>query len=199
MIALLVPLFLSAWHPDGVGESAWAVAVRCRDRVAAERPLAHPSLLTVVDYSQPSTARRLWVVDVDRHEVLFHELVAHGKGSGENVATTFSDRGGSDTSSLGVFVTAETYDGRHGYSLKLDGLEPGFNDRARARDIVIHGADYVSDDFARQFGRLGRSWGCPALNPSVAKPVIDAIAGGSVVVVYANDADWLARSTFAKP
>jgi hypothetical protein len=156
---------------------------------------ADSPLLTVIDYSQPSTAKRLWVFDVEARCLLFHELVAHGSGTGENQALRFSNEPGSRQTSLGLFLTAETYDGENGYSLRLDGLDPGFNDQARARAIVMHGAPYVSREFGKREGRLGRSWGCPALRLEVAREVIDTIRGGSLVFAYGPDPDWLAAAT----
>jgi L,D-transpeptidase catalytic domain len=116
--------------------------------------------------------------------VLFHELVAHGKHSGDNLTTRFSNAADSLQSSLGLFVTDDTYVGQNGYSLRLDGLDPGVNDRARERAIVVHGAPYVDQATARTLGRLGRSWGCPAVSTSVARPLIDAIKGGTAVFAY---------------
>ena len=141
-------------------------------------------LLTVIDYSLPSTSPRLWVLDLARQRVLFHELVAHGAGSGDVFATRFSNTADSRESSLGLFLTGGTYEGGNGYSLRLRGLDPGLNDRAEQRNIVMHGAWYVSADHARQYGRLGRSWGCPALPLAVARQVIDAIKDGSFVFSY---------------
>jgi hypothetical protein len=120
--------------------------------------------------------------------------VAHGKNSGENIADSFSNDSKSLKSCLGFFLTAETYTGKHGYSLKLDGLEPGINDNARQRAIVIHGADYVSASFAQQHGRLGRSWGCPALPTDRSKEIIDKISQGSCLFIYGNDPKYLKNS-----
>ncbi len=153
-------------------------------------------LLTVIDYSRASTQPRLWVLDLEREQLLFEELVAHGQGSGENFATRFSNADGSHQTSLGLFRTADTYVGGNGYSLRLDGLEAGFNDRARERAIVMHGAPYVSDDNVRAVGRLGRSHGCPALRPSIARSVIDTIKQGSLVFAYYPDKHWLQGSRF---
>ncbi len=150
-------------------------------------------LLTVIDYRLPSSEPRLWVLDADG-TVLFSELVAHGQGTGANLARDFSDVQGSHQSSLGLFVTAETYRGKHGYSLRLDGLEPGWNGKARERAIVVHGADYATEDFVARHGRLGRSWGCPAVRPEVSRSLIDAIAGGSPLFAYFDDPKWLASS-----
>lgn len=126
----------------------------------------------------------------------FYEFVTHGLGSGKAMSTHFSNEIGSKQSSLGLFRTAETYVGRHGYSLRLDGLEEGVNDRARDRAIVIHGADYATATTARQFGRLGRSWGCPAVDPAVHRRLIDSVRGGTAVFAYYPDADWLAQSPY---
>lgn len=155
-----------------------------------------PATLTVIDYSKPSTEKRLWVFDMQTREVLYEELVAHGEGTGEDRATTFSNTPDSHRSSLGLFVTEETYVGRNGYSLRLNGLERGFNDRARERAIVMHGASYVSEAFAASRGRLGRSWGCPALREAVARPLIDRVKGGSLLFVYYPDQQWLKSSTY---
>lgn len=142
------------------------------------------AVLTVIDYSLPSHVRRLWVLDLERATVLAHEFVAHGRGSGEDVATRFSNVTGSLASSLGAFVTAGTYLGAHGRSLRLDGLNPGLNDHAMQRGLVVHGAPYVSESTIRQSGRLGRSEGCPALSTTAAPRVIDMIEGGSVLFAY---------------
>jgi hypothetical protein len=155
-----------------------------------------PSTLTVIDYSLPSTEPRLWVFDLHSGELLFKELVAHGKNSGENMATRFSNEMNSQTSSLGLFVTADPYVGSNGYSLRMDGLDRGFNDHARERAIVMHGAPYVDPAVAATHGRLGRSWGCPALRTAVASTIIDRIRGGGVVFSYYPDQDWLAQSRF---
>jgi hypothetical protein len=145
-------------------------------------------LLTVIDYSLPSTQPRLWVLDLAHGKVLFHELVAHGAGSGDLYATRFSNVNDSRQTSLGLFLTEGTYEGGNGYSLRLRGLDAGLNDLAEMRNIVMHGAWYVSNDHVRQFGRIGRSWGCPALPAEDAKPVIDAIKGGSFIYSYAGPA-----------
>ena len=158
-------------------------------------------VLTVIDYELPSYERRLWAIDMTSHRVLYEEWVAHGmgkpRGSGGTMeeARTFSNTPGTLKSSLGLFVTAETYRGKHGYSLKLDGLEPGVNDAARERLIVIHSADYVTRD--RAAARLvGRSWGCPVIRPKVAKKLIDTIKGGSVLWIYYPERTWLEASSY---
>lgn len=155
-----------------------------------------PGTLSVIDYSRPSTAPRLWVFDLDTRELLYEELVAHGQGSGGNLPTLFSNTEDSHQSSLGLFVTEDTYVGRNGYSLRLNGLDRGFNDRARERAIVMHGAPYVSAALAQVQGRLGRSWGCPALREAVARDLIDRVKGGSLVFAYYPDPRWLASSAY---
>lgn len=152
--------------------------------------------LTLVDYSLPSTARRLWVLDLSNGAVRFHALVSHGRESGVERAVRFSNALGSKQSSLGLFRTGEPYLGRHGYSLRLVGLEAGVNDLAYERGIVIHAAEYASPDFAASFGRLGRSWGCPALDPALNRHVIDTIRGGTALFSYYPDPAWLEGSAF---
>lgn len=158
-----------------------------------------PRKLGVIDYSRPSTEPRMWVFDLSRQRLLFEEWVAHGRNSGDNRTQHFSNKDGSFMSSLGAFTAQETYMGGNGYSLRLEGLEPGFNDHARDRAIVIHGAPYVNPAIARLQGRLGRSLGCPAVRLSVAKPLIDSLRGGTLVFAYYPDKEWLARSRLLEP
>ncbi len=153
-------------------------------------------VLTIIDYSLPSTEPRLWVIDMAAGRLLYRELVAHGRNSGDDTATSFSNQHDSRQSSLGLYRADETYSGKHGYSLRMSGLEPGFNDNARDRAIVMHGADYVSEAFIAEHGRLGRSWGCPAVPRHVSDGVIDAIRDGGAVFVYYPDGDWLRSSRY---
>jgi hypothetical protein len=152
--------------------------------------------LGIIDFSLPSTKRRFWVLDMEQKRVLFHELVAHGKGSGENFARSFSNIHGSFQSSIGLYVTESPYEGEHGYSLRLQGLEQGVNDQAKPRAIVIHGAWYVSQSMITQKQRLGRSLGCPAVQDSVVKPLIDNLKGGNLIFAYYPDEHWLSTSKF---
>ncbi|QOW19582.1 murein L,D-transpeptidase catalytic domain family protein [Lysobacter ciconiae] len=152
--------------------------------------------LAVIDYSLPSTRKRMWVFDLQQPGLLYAEHVAHGQGSGENLSNRFSNVDGSHQTSLGLFRTAETYVGGNGYSLRMDGLEPGVNDNARDRLIVIHGAPYVNPDQAQRQGRLGRSYGCPALRPQVAREIIDTIKNEQLVFAYYPDDPWLTGSRF---
>lgn len=156
-------------------------------------------VLTLIDFSLPSTEKRLWVIDVASQEILLNTVVAHGRNSGELMANRFSNTPESFQSSLGFYKTAETYKGKHGYSLRLDGLEKGFNDQARNRAIVIHGADYAREEFAKMTGRLGRSLGCPALPTELSAQVIDMIRDGSLLFIYGNDPNYLNQSLLAQP
>ncbi|HET9226799.1 MAG TPA: murein L,D-transpeptidase catalytic domain family protein [Thermoanaerobaculia bacterium] len=182
---------LMAKGVEGLNPKVLAMALDSVACAKTEGVSGSEKLLTVIDYSLPSTERRLWVLDLERGEVLFNELVAHGQGTGEKHATRFSNLNDSHQTSLGLFVTGGTYTGGNGYSLKLKGLHKGFNDRAEERHIVMHGAWYVSDAQARAQGRIGRSWGCPALSEEMAPKVIDTIKGGSFVFSYGGDEDWL--------
>jgi hypothetical protein len=150
--------------------------------------------LAVIDYSMPSTQKRMWVFDLANPRVLYNEYVAHGQGSGDNFARAFSNNDGSHQTSLGLFRTAETYTGHNGYSLRMDGLDKGFNDNARARAIVMHGAPYVNPALASTMGRIGRSHGCPAVRAQVAHEIIDTLKGGQFVFSYYPDNKWLHES-----
>jgi len=165
------------------------LALQAHARVTAAGRTSSP-ILTVVDYSLASRVPRLWVLDVERGVVLERELVAHGNRSGGDMATSFSNRPGSNQSSLGTFLTGQTYRGKHGKSLRLHGLDEGLNDHAFERAIVIHGADYVNAGIVDQLGRLGRSQGCPALRKEVSGRIIDLIRDGTVIFSYHPSADF---------
>ncbi|MBF9238855.1 murein L,D-transpeptidase catalytic domain family protein [Hymenobacter sp. BT683] len=156
---------------------------------------ASPPVLTLIDFSRPSTQKRLWVINVEQGKVLFHTLVAHGKASGADVPVSFSNKGGSEMSSLGFYRTAATtYTGKHGLSLRLSGLDPGFNTNAESRAVVVHGADYVCQDFVKAHGRLGRSQGCPALPVAETTAIVKAIKGGSIMYLHGPaDAGYRSR------
>jgi hypothetical protein len=181
----------------GISPSVLQLAVSAVTCAATRGAIERPRTLTVIDYSRPSIEPRLWVFDlVASGKLLYKELVAHGRNTGENLSTRFSDAMNSRQSSLGLFVTADTYVGSNGYSLRLDGLEPGFNGRARQRAIVMHGAPYVDASVGAAQGRIGRSWGCPAVRDAIARPLIDTIRGGGVIFSYYPDEDWLSTSRF---
>lgn len=181
---------------DGVSVEVLRLALGAIQCATMSGDIQAPPTLTLIDYSRPSVEPRLWVFDLKSGKLLFKELVAHGRNTGDNMATRFSDAMHSHQTSLGLFVTSDTYVGNNGYSLRLDGLEPGFNSRARERAIVMHGAPYVDAKLATTQGRIGRSWGCPALREVVARNVIDTIRGGGVIFSYYPDADWLKSSRF---
>lgn len=158
--------------------------------------LRKKNIVSIIDFSRPSTEKRFFVIDIEKKQLRYECLVAHGKFSGDNYATSFSNKSESLKSSLGFYLTAETFSGDNGYSLRLDGLEKGINDNARAREIVIHGAEYVSEEFIKKYGRLGRSWGCPALPTDISKEIIDAISGGSCLFIYGDDNYYRQNSAF---
>ena len=175
------------------------LAVEARECALASSPESAsrvPDRLAVIDYSRPSTQHRMWVFDVEAERLLYREHVAHGRNTGENMATRFSNVEGSLQSSLGLFRTAETYTGANGYSMRMDGLEPGINDQARTRAIVMHGAWYVDPLQALRQGRLGRSEGCPALRAQVAREVIDTLKQGQLLFAYYPDSHWLKHSRY---
>jgi hypothetical protein len=183
----------------GLSSNVLKLALEASSNAAAKGLVTRPGLLTVIDYSIPSSQPRLFVLDLDRNKVLYRELVAHGRNSGDDRTTSFSNDEGSLETSLGLFATAGTYEGRNGYSLRLRGLEAGVNDNAMERAIVMHGAPYVSQSTVAALGRLGRSWGCPAVRPAIAKELINTIRGGSAVFSYYPDQKWLTASAFLTP
>lgn len=169
-----------------------ASAMRCAERHG--QPNA--DRLAVIDYSRASTQRRLWVFDLAKRRLLFKEWVAHGRASGANQAHYFSNVPESHTSSLGLFRTLGSYYGHKGYALRLKGLEPGINNNAYRRAIVMHGANYATPAFIHRVGRLGRSWGCPAIRPAVAKPLINSLKGGQYIFAYYPKPSWLEHSEY---
>ena len=174
------------------------LALDATHRAAAQGLVKRSDLLTVIDYSLPSSQPRLFVFDLAARKLLFRELVAHGKSSGDDRATYFSNSPGSLATSLGLFVTADTYVGSNGYSLRLKGLEEGINDMAWDRAIVMHGASYVSRAAISALGRLGRSWGCPAVRTEIARKLINTLRGGTPIFAYYPERSWLERSSFVR-
>ena len=154
------------------------------------------SILTIIDFTKPSTEQRFFVLDIENKKLLYETYVAHGTKTGDVFAEKFSNNINSHKSSVGFFLTDETYVGSKGYSLRLEGLEEGINDNARKRAIVIHAADYANPDFIKSSGRLGRSWGCPALPEKLSPEIIDTIKNGSVLFVNGNDLNYVKRSKF---
>lgn len=155
-------------------------------------------LLTIIDFSKPSTEKRFYTIDLRNLAVKYHTFVAHGRNTGQNIATSFSNVPHSNQSSLGFYVTGETYVGSKGYSLRLDGMEKKFNDKIRSRAVVIHGADYATESWIRRYGRLGRSQGCPALPPAISREVIDAIKGKTAIFTYYPDDSYLSASAYLR-
>jgi len=160
--------------------------------------LANPDILTICDFSKSSAEKRMWVIDLAARKVLINDLVAHGQGSGLEYATQFSNRANSHQSSLGFYVTDAPYIGGHGKSLRLRGMDNGFNSAAYERDVVVHGADYVSNDFVASQNRLGRSWGCPAVSNKIASELIDRIQGGSCLFIYYPSQKYLSATRWLK-
>ena len=180
-----------------VSAQALETAITALHRLEATGARVRTDALMIIDYSKPSTEPRLWVFDLAHSRVLFHELVAHGRNSGNNYASHFSNAPNSLMSSLGVFLTGDTYMGKHGLSLRLEGVEKGINDNSMERGIVIHSADYVSAAMASREGRLGRSWGCPAVRPEIASKLIDAVKGGVLMLAYYPEQSYLQASALA--
>lgn len=190
---------VAAWAESEVGRinpEVLRLALAAAQCATATGAVTDPSTLSIIDYSKASVEPRMWVLDLRSRALLYEELVSHGQGSGGNLATRFSNTPDSHQTSLGLFVTDQTYVGRNGYSLRLDGLDEGFNDRARERAIVMHGAPYVNAAITQSLGRLGRSHGCPAVRDAVARELIDRVKGGSLVFAYYPDAAWLRTSKF---
>jgi hypothetical protein len=180
----------------GLRSEVLKLAMDATENAAARGLVKRRDLLTVIDYSLPSTQPRLFVFNLSTRKLLFRELVAHGKNSGDVQTTSFSNSPGSLATSLGLFVTADPYIGSNGYSLRLKGLEAGVNDMAWDRAIVMHGASYVSRAAIAALGRLGRSWGCPAVRKEIAKKMIDTVRGGTPVFAYYPEKNWLQSSVF---
>ena len=170
---------------------AFEQAIKGYDKIQ----LRKKDILVIIDFSKPSDEERMFVVNVPARKLVHHTHVAHGRNSGERYATAFSNKPGSHQSSLGFYLTGSTYQGGNGYSLLLDGLEKGINDKARERSIVIHSAAYADPDFIRNQGRLGRSFGCPSLPTKVSGQVIDTIKDGALLFIYADNPDYEQKST----
>lgn len=188
--ALSLHLYRSMNLEGMVSREAFIQAVHGYRRIQGRQR----DMLTLIDFSKPSTQNRLFVFDMQQKKLLYSSLVAHGRNSGDLYATAFSNEPGSFQSSLGFYLTGSTYQGSNGYSLLLDGLEKGVNDYARDRAIVIHGAAYANPSVIAHGGRLGRSLGCPALPQHISRPIIDAIKDGSVLFIYAPKPEYLAHS-----
>lgn len=183
----------------GLSRHAFEYAMQGFDYLADKGKLANDKIISIIDFSLPSSKKRLFVIDLEKAKVVFNTYVAHGANSGQAAATRFSNIPQSNMSSLGFYETRGTYNGSNGYSLKLEGLERGFNDNANRRAIVIHGAAYVNAELARSQGFIGRSWGCPALPENLNKPIIDKIKNGTCLFIYSPDRYYLSHSTLLHP
>jgi hypothetical protein len=161
-----------------------------------EKGLISKNILTLIDFSMSSNSKRLWVIDLATNTILYNSLVAHGRNTGNEFATSFSNSAQSFKSSLGFYATGEIYSGKHGKSLKLDGLEKGINSNARERAVVIHGADYVSNSFIQNNKRLGRSLGCPAIPVELTDEIIQTIKGKSCLFIYYPSDSYKEASKF---
>jgi hypothetical protein len=174
----------------GLNEDVFAKAIDGMEKLSQEGKVRNSNLITIIDFSQPSTQRRLYVVDLQKKKILFNTLVAHGRNSGTVMAKSFSNQASSLMSSPGFYSTAETYQGDNGYSLRLDGLEKNINDNARSRAVVMHGAPYVDQSHINSMGFIGRSWGCPAVPMAMRTDIINTIKGGSCLFIYTADASY---------
>jgi len=177
----------------GLTTQAYHKAIAGFLSLVATGAVPNPGILSIIDFSLPSTQKRLFILDTYSGKLLFNSLVAHGRNSGTLVATRFSNRRNSFMSSLGFYLTGEPFIGQHGYSLRLEGMEKGWNDNVFKRSIIMHPAEYVSEDHIRQWGLLGRSEGCPAIPQQLDRPIIDVIRGGSCLFVYSPDKKYLSH------
>lgn len=171
-------------HFRGLSRDAFDYAKKGFDRLLEEGRLLNDSIISIIDFSKPSSEKRLYILDMKNYRIIYNTLVSHGRNSGREMATQFSNQHSSYMSSPGFYITRETYEGKNGYSLKLEGLEPGINDNAYERGIVVHGAGYVNESYVQSQGYIGRSQGCPAVPSNLAAPVINTIRNGSCLFIY---------------
>jgi hypothetical protein len=180
-----------AFNDTTINRTAFMLSIAGYNALIKKGMVARKNLLTLIDYSRPSNTERFYVMDLSAKRIVFKTLVAHGRNSGELYARRFSNKLQSHQSALGFYITGDTYSGSQGYSMIISGVDSGYNDNARKRAIVIHGAEYVTRKYAEQYGRLGRSYGCPALPPDLNNIVIDRIKNGSVVFGYYPDRAYI--------
>lgn len=180
----------------GLGRTVFDLAIRGLKKLDSNGKLQNPNIVTIADYSQSSNKKRLYVIDLKNKKLLFNTFVAHGRNTGAEFARSFSNAEGSLKSSLGFYITEHPIIGSHtGFSLMINGVEKGFNDNAVKRAIIIHAAEYATENFIKKYGRLGRSMGCPALPPDLNKPIIDIIKGGTCLFIYNPDNNYIGRSS----
>ena len=182
----------------GLGRRAYEYAMLGFNVLKAKGKLSNDRILSIADMTLPSGKKRFFVIDVKNYKLLFVTYVAHGKNTGLDKSLYFSNEPESNKSSVGFYTTLATYSGEHGYSMRLQGQEIGFNNNALERDIVVHSADYVSEGVVKSQGYIGRSLGCPALAPGVYKQIINKIKNGTCLFVYGNDSRYIINSKFLK-
>ncbi len=216
LIFLLTPAVNHAWVSDpisvvgmnedvytsvslvdsGLARDVFDLAIKGLKKLDTDGKIKNPNILTIADYSQSSNQKRLYVIDLKNKKLLYNTYVAHGRNTGEEYARSFSNEEGSLKSSLGFYVTENPFIGSHtGFALLINGVEKGFNDHAEKRAIIIHGADYATENFIKKYGRLGRSLGCPALPPDLNKPIIESIKGGTCLFIYNPNPKYICSSS----
>jgi len=163
---------------------------------AQKKGMGEKKTLGIIDFTKPSNEKRLWIFDLENNKLLFNTWVAHGTKSGELYSKYFSNKESSHASSIGLYLTGDIYTGKHGESLRLKGLEPGFNNNVLKRSIVLHGAWYVGEDFIKKYGRIGRSWGCTAVADNLKVPIVNAMKNGAIMIAYYPDKMWVSNSKF---
>jgi hypothetical protein len=179
---------------QGLSREAFTYASQGFDKLVAQGKILNNSIISIVDFSQPSSSKRLYIIDLKNYKVLFNTWVAHGRNSGREMASSFSNRESSYMSSPGFYITSDTYRGKHGYSLKLEGVEKGINDKAYERAIVMHGAAYVNPSLISSQGYIGRSLGCPAVPEQMATPIINTIKDGTCLFIYHPGQSYIQQS-----
>ncbi len=183
----------------GLSQQTFDYAMKGFNYLVKTGKVANDNIISIVDFSMPSSKKRLFVIDLEHYKVVFNTYVAHGVNSGAAIASHFSNIPQSNQSSLGFYETLNTYSGGHGYSLRLEGLEKGINDNANRRDIVMHAAAYVNESLIKAQGYIGRSWGCPAVPENLHKPIIDKIKNGTCLFIYSPDENYLSHSRILHP
>lgn len=179
----------------GLSRNIFELAIRGLKKLDTNGKLQNPNIITIADYSQSSNKKRLYVIDLKNKKLLFNTYVAHGRNTGDEFAKSFSNVEGSLKSSLGFYITEHPIIGSHtGFALMIDGVEKGFNDNASKRAIIIHAADYATENFIKKYGRLGRSLGCPALPPDLNKPIIETIKDGTCLFIYNPSDSYIGKS-----
>jgi hypothetical protein len=181
---------------SGLTRDIFEMALKGLNKLDTAGKLQNRDIISIADYSQSSNKKRFYVIDLKNQKLLFNTYVAHGRNTGDEFASSFSNVVGSYKSSLGFYVTENSIIGSHtGFSLMIDGVEKGFNDNAVKREIIIHAADYATESFIKKNGRLGRSFGCPVLPPDVNKQIIETIEGGSCLFIYNPNEDYICNSS----